>query len=43
MGIGMVVVVSKKDVKKSQDIIKKSGLKSWKIGKIIKGKKEVII
>ena len=43
MGIGMVIVVNKNDVKKVQEIIKKSGLKSWKIGKIIKGNKEVII
>jgi len=43
MGIGMAVVVSKDDVKKAQEAVKKSGLKSWKIGKVIKGKKEVII
>ena len=43
MGIGMVLVVNKNDVQKAQEAIKKSGLKSWKIGKVIKGKKEVII
>ncbi len=43
MGIGMVVVVGKNDIKKTHAIIKKSGLKSWTIGKVIKGKREVII
>jgi phosphoribosylformylglycinamidine cyclo-ligase len=43
MGIGMVMVVSKSDVKKTHDIMKKFGLKSWTIGEIIKGSGEVII
>ena len=43
MGIGMVLVVSRKDIKKTHKGIKKFGLKSWTIGKIIKGKGEVII
>ena len=43
MGIGMVLVVDKKDVKKAHDTIKRSGLKSWTIGEIIKGNGEVII
>jgi phosphoribosylformylglycinamidine cyclo-ligase len=43
MGIGMVIVVSKSDVKKAHEIIKKFRLKSWTIGEIIKGNGEVII
>jgi len=43
MGIGMMMAVSKKDVKRSKSIIKSCGLKSWMIGEIIKGKGEVIL
>ena len=43
MGIGMVIVVSRADVKKAHDIIKKFRLKAWTIGEIIKGNGEVII
>ncbi len=43
MGIGMVLVIGKKDVKRAHDAIKISGLKSWTIGEIIKGNGEVII
>lgn len=43
MGIGMVLVVGRSDVKKTHDVIKKSKLKSWTIGEIIKGNGEVII
>ena len=43
MGIGMVLVVSKKDVKKAHEVLKKFRLESWTIGEIIKGKGEVII
>nr|MBU1328338.1 phosphoribosylformylglycinamidine cyclo-ligase [Candidatus Omnitrophota bacterium] len=43
MGIGMVIVVSKSDVKKTHEIIKKFRLKAWTIGEIIKGNGEVII
>ena len=43
MGIGMVLVVSKKDVKKAHDVLEKFRLKSWAIGEIIKGNGEVII
>ncbi|MCX5687945.1 MAG: phosphoribosylformylglycinamidine cyclo-ligase [Candidatus Omnitrophica bacterium] len=43
MGIGMVIVVSKTDVKKTHEIIKKFRLRSWTIGEIIKGNGEVII
>ena len=43
MGIGMVIVVGKADVKKAHDVIKRFKLKSWTIGEIIKGNGEVII
>ncbi|MFA4991459.1 MAG: phosphoribosylformylglycinamidine cyclo-ligase [Candidatus Omnitrophota bacterium] len=43
MGIGMVVVVDKREVSKARGVIKSFGLKSWAIGEVIKGKGEVII
>jgi len=43
MGIGMVIVVGKSDVKKTHDVMKKFRLRSWTIGEIIKGSGEVII
>lgn len=43
MGIGMVFVVDKKDTTRAHRIIKDSGLKSWTIGEVIKGRKEVVI
>lgn len=43
MGIGMVLVVSKNEVKKAHEIIKEFKLRSWTIGEIIKGNGEVII
>jgi phosphoribosylformylglycinamidine cyclo-ligase len=43
MGIGMVLVVARKDVKKAHNIIRSLNLKSWTIGEIIKGNGEVII
>jgi len=43
MGIGMVLVVSKGDVKKAHAVLKRFRLKSWTIGEIINGNGEVII
>jgi len=43
MGIGMALVVDKKDVKKAHAVIKSHGLKSRIIGEVIKGKGEVVI
>jgi len=43
MGIGMAVIVDKKDVEKTHQIIKSSNLKSWTIGEVIKGKRGIII
>lgn len=43
MGIGMVLVIDKRDASKAQDILKRFRLKSWVIGEVIKGKGEVII
>lgn len=34
-GIGMIIVISKKDTKKSLKILKDSGENAWKIGKIV--------
>lgn len=43
MGIGMVIVVNKSEVKKAHATLKRFKLKSWTIGEIIKGNGEVII
>lgn len=43
MGIGMIVVVSRRDAGKTQEVIKRCGLKSWAIGEIIKGERTGII
>ncbi|MBU1853771.1 MAG: phosphoribosylformylglycinamidine cyclo-ligase [Candidatus Omnitrophica bacterium] len=43
MGIGMVVIVSKKDVEKTHEIINRHNLKSWAIGEIVKGSREIIM
>lgn len=42
MGVGMVVVVAKEDVKKVHEIIKSCKLKSWTIGEIVKGNRFLI-
>lgn len=44
MGIGMALVLSKKDAEKAQKILKKKHkIKSWIIGEVVKGKREVKI
>lgn len=43
MGIGMALVVDKKDVKRTHAVIKSHGLKSRIIGEVIKGKGKVVI
>jgi phosphoribosylformylglycinamidine cyclo-ligase len=43
MGVGMVLVVDKKDVNMAQDILAKNGVRSYAIGKVIKGNKEVVV
>jgi phosphoribosylformylglycinamidine cyclo-ligase len=43
MGIGMVLVIAKRDMDKAKDILAGAGLRSFVIGSVIKGKKEVII
>ena len=43
MGIGMALVVDNKNTVMAHRIIKDSGLRSWTIGEIIKGRGEVII
>ncbi|MGB2629739.1 MAG: phosphoribosylformylglycinamidine cyclo-ligase [Candidatus Omnitrophota bacterium] len=44
MGIGMVMVLSRKDVTKAEQLLrKKYKLKSWTIGDIVKGKRGVVV
>lgn len=43
MGIGMVVVLAKQDVRKAVNILSRLGLKSYVIGKVVKGNREVEI
>jgi phosphoribosylformylglycinamidine cyclo-ligase len=44
MGIGMVLVLSKKDAEKVKKMLqKKFSLKSWVIGEIVKGRRGVKI
>ncbi len=41
MGIGMVMVLAKKDALAAQKILKKHKLNSWVIGKVVKGQRRV--
>lgn len=41
MGIGMVVVLSKRDIKKAQTVLGRFKMKSWVIGEVVKGNKTV--
>jgi phosphoribosylformylglycinamidine cyclo-ligase len=43
MGIGMVLVLSKVDIDRAKDTLTRMGLKSYVIGRVIKGKREVIL
>jgi phosphoribosylformylglycinamidine cyclo-ligase len=43
MGVGFAVYVPKVHTKRVQQIARKNRLKSWEAGKIVKGKKQVII
>lgn len=43
MGIGMVMILSKKDAGKAQAILKKHKLESWVIGRVVKGPEKVTI
>ncbi|MDD5496098.1 MAG: phosphoribosylformylglycinamidine cyclo-ligase [Candidatus Omnitrophica bacterium] len=43
MGIGMVLVLSGHDAGRARDILKKQGFKSYIIGKVVKGRKEVCV
>jgi len=43
MGIGMVLIVSKGDVDRAQSILKSNGVRSFVIGRVVKGKREVVI
>lgn len=43
MGIGMVIALSPKEVKKAQEILDGLGYESFQIGKITEGEKEVVL
>jgi len=43
MGIGMVLIMGKKDVSKARNILSRFKLKSWVIGEVVKGRKEIFI
>lgn len=43
MGIGMVLVIGKRDVDRSQSILANHGVKSHVIGRVVKGSRRVII
>ncbi|MDP3791227.1 MAG: phosphoribosylformylglycinamidine cyclo-ligase [Candidatus Omnitrophota bacterium] len=43
MGIGMVIVVSKRDVARSIKILGQNGVKAHAIGRVVRGNKEVVI
>ena len=43
MGIGMTVIVSKKDVDKTLEILKEQGEEAYIIGQVIQGNKEIKI
>ena len=43
MGIGMVAIVARKDVKKAKSILSKSGQASYLIGEVVDGKRKVVI
>jgi len=43
MGVGMVLIVKAGCQKAVMQQLRKSGLKSWIIGKVVKGKKEVVV
>jgi len=43
MGVGMVIIVKKENVKKALVSLKKAGERAWEIGKIVKGSREVVV
>lgn len=43
MGIGMVLVLGKSDIGRAQGILSKHGFKSYVIGKVVKGNRQVVI
>jgi len=43
MGIGMIVIVAKKNVKQALGILKKNKQRAWLIGEVVKGSKKVVI
>ncbi|SES87923.1 phosphoribosylformylglycinamidine cyclo-ligase [Natronincola peptidivorans] len=43
MGIGMMLVISEKDKEKALTVLKEAGESAYEIGKIIKGKRQVVL
>jgi len=43
MGIGMILVLAKTDVDKSIEILRKTGVRSYVIGKVVRGNRKVEI
>ena len=43
MGIGMVVILNVKDVKRAQMVLKTQGLRSWPIGEVVPGEKVTMV
>lgn len=43
MGIGMVIILARKDLNPAQKILSRYGLRSYLIGEVVKGKRRVII
>ena len=43
MGIGMTLILGTRDVTKAQALLKTFRLKSWPIGKIVKGHKVEVV
>lgn len=43
MGIGMAIVVSRKDAKNALEILKETGETTYEIGEVVKGNKEINI
>ena len=43
MGIGMALVVPASDADRAVSVLKDEGLRSWVIGKVVEGKREVVI
>jgi len=43
MGIGMIAILKERDVKKAKALLQREGLRSWKIGEVVKGRRVEIL